>query len=102
MRRVGIGVLVFLLLCCSAASLYAEADTAEKTEAGAVEPSGALKAVDVVIVRPVSFVGVVLGTAVAVVATPFALASGTTGSVYKTLVVEPFNFAVRRPLGTQP
>jgi hypothetical protein len=71
-------------------------------EPGASAPSQAVMAVDVCIVRPVSIVGLFLGTAVAIVATPFALMSGTTDQVYKKLVVEPFDFAMRRPLGEKP
>jgi hypothetical protein len=59
-------------------------------------------AVDAVLVRPISIAAFFLGTALSIVATPFALASGSTGQVYRTLVAEPFNFAIRRPLGEEP
>ena len=104
MRRVIIGSLIFLILCCATAPLHAETDTdaAGAIEKGALAPNDGLMAADFVIVRPVSIVGLFLGTAMAVVITPFAVASGTTGAVYKKLVVAPFNFAIRRPLGEQP
>jgi hypothetical protein len=54
---------------------------------------------DLILVRPLSFVGLVIGTGASIVATPFALASGTVGPLYERLVVEPFDFAIRRPLG---
>jgi len=62
-------------------------------------PSGGAMIFDFLIVRPVSFVGLAIGTGISIAATPFALASKSTGPVYERLVVEPFNFAVRRPLG---
>ena len=38
------------------------------------------------VVRPVSFAALVVGAAISLVATPFALASGTTSPVYEKLV----------------
>ncbi len=55
--------------------------------------------VDLLLVRPLGFVSMALGLGLAVVATPFALASGSTGPVYERLVSEPYNFTIRRPLG---
>jgi hypothetical protein len=70
-------------------------------ETGTAAPSGEAMVADALIIRPVSILAVFLGTAVAIVATPFAAASGSTGQVYRKLVAEPFNFAVRRPLGEE-
>ena len=42
---------------------------------------------------------IVVGTAFFVVASPFALASGSTGDTWDALVVEPFQFTFTRPLG---
>jgi hypothetical protein len=68
-------------------------------EAPAPPPSAGAVVADLVLVRPLSFVGLVIGTGASIVATPFALASRTTGPLYKTLVVEPFDFTICRPLG---
>jgi hypothetical protein len=54
---------------------------------------------DVLFVRPLSFVGLVIGTGMSIIATPLALASGTIGPLYERLVVEPFDFTICRPLG---
>ncbi len=54
---------------------------------------------DLLFVRPLSFAGLVIGSGLSIIATPFALASGTTGPLYERLVVEPFDFTVCRPLG---
>ena len=65
----------------------------------ATSPSGEAVVVDVLIVRPFSLAALVIGSAISVVALPFALASGTTGTMYNRLVVEPYSYAVCRPLG---
>lgn len=62
-------------------------------------PSGGEMAIDLLLVRPLSFIVLVVGSGLSVVATPFAVATGTTGTVYKRLVVEPYDFTVCRPLG---
>ncbi len=55
--------------------------------------------VDVLIIRPVTLVGAVLGTALFVVALPFSIPSGSVKMTAKTLIVEPFKFTFTRPLG---
>jgi hypothetical protein len=55
--------------------------------------------IDLLVGRPLGVAALVLGFGLAVVATPFALASGTTGPVYERLVSEPYNFVICRPLG---
>lgn len=54
---------------------------------------------DLVLMRPVCMVGLGVGLAVTVVATPFALPTGTMGQVSQTLIVEPFDYTFVRPLG---
>ncbi len=109
MRRGLAGLTVLLLLLCAMPSLYG-ADENESTrlmettgspyqEASAPPPPQGFMIMDLILVRPLSFIGLAVGTGIGIIATPLALASGTTGPMYKTLVVEPFNFAVRRPLG---
>ena len=41
----------------------------------------------------------VVGTAIFIVALPFALSSGRTGAAWDALVAEPFQFTFTRPLG---
>jgi hypothetical protein len=43
--------------------------------------------------------GLALGTAAAVVATPFAFPSGSMGEVGRTLIEGPYDFTFLRPLG---
>jgi hypothetical protein len=54
---------------------------------------------DVIIARPAGLVAIVLGTAVFIVALPFAAISGSVEPVAKTLVAEPFQFTFTRPVG---
>ncbi|HUJ70116.1 MAG TPA: hypothetical protein VLW86_11370, partial [Syntrophorhabdales bacterium] len=61
--------------------------------------SGEAMTADLLVARPIGFCALVLGTAVSIVATPFALVSGTTKDVYGRLVADPFNYTVTRPLG---
>ena len=63
------------------------------------DPSGSEIAADLVFVRPISLVAYLVGTGLAVVATPIGLATGTTRQIWDKLLNEPFDFTVRRPLG---
>ena len=54
---------------------------------------------DILILRPLGIAGMALGTAGTVVATPFALPSGSMGEVGRTLIIDPYNFTFNRPLG---
>ena len=54
---------------------------------------------DVIIGRPAGFVGMIIGTAVFIVALPFAAISGSVEPVARTLVAEPFKFTFTRPVG---
>ncbi len=109
MKKMLIGVVVLLSFFCSAMALYGQTDMGQ-TDTGQTDtayrygketegPGGEAVIVDIVIARPLGFVALVIGTGAAVVATPFALASGTTHEVYGTLVGQPFYFTVNRPLG---
>jgi hypothetical protein len=61
--------------------------------------SAAAMVVDVFIARPGGFVGTILGSAVFILALPFAALSGSIEPVARTLVVEPFQFTFTRPVG---
>jgi hypothetical protein len=55
--------------------------------------------VDVFLGRPAGIVATVLGSAVFVLALPFAALSGSIEPVAQTLVVDPFKFTFTRPVG---
>ena len=91
MKRIIVVLSLFLLFCGMIPPLYAADDNA---------PGGGVILADLVMVRPLGFAALVIGTAASIVATPFALASGSTGQVYDKLVAEPYRFTVCRPLGS--
>ena len=55
--------------------------------------------VDILLVRPVSLVATVVGTAVFIVSLPFSIPSQSVGATAQTLVAEPFNYTFTRPIG---
>jgi hypothetical protein len=54
---------------------------------------------DVAILRPAGLIACALGLAASVAALPFAIPSGSTGKVGKTLIADPFAYTFKRPLG---
>jgi hypothetical protein len=99
MKKRLIGLVVLVLFFCSAMTLYAQTDMGYPVGNEKEPASGEAMIADVLIVRPISLVALVLGTGIAIVATPFALASGTTREVYGRLVEDPFDHMMLRPLG---
>jgi len=63
------------------------------------EISAGAMTVDLLIVRPVSIVAVVFGTAVFIVSLPFSALGGNAGNAAKKLVAAPFNYTFTRKLG---
>ncbi|HET8708426.1 MAG TPA: hypothetical protein VFM46_19115 [Pseudomonadales bacterium] len=62
-------------------------------------PTGLAMAGDVVLARPLLFVGTVIGTALFIVSSPFSLLGGNIGEAGKTLVVTPAKATFVRCLG---
>ena len=89
MKKVVIAALVVLTLITT--SLPALADGGASVAASMI--------VDVIIGRPVGFVGTILGSAFFVLALPFAALSSSVEPVAQTLVVDPFKFTFTRPVG---
>ncbi len=85
-----IATLVFVPLATSAAA--ASQSPSDDIGAGAMT-------VDLLFVRPVSFVAVVFGTAVFIVSIPFSALGGNAGNAAKQLVGAPFSFTFTRKLG---
>lgn len=55
--------------------------------------------VDVVVIRPLGLVATVAGAALAVVALPFTIPSGSVEASARELIVKPADYTFRRPLG---
>ena len=62
-------------------------------------PTGEQMALDLIIVRPLSLVGTVLGTAVFVVALPFNALTLNFSDPARRLILEPAKYTFVRPLG---
>lgn len=101
MNRLLIGLSVMALICCSAAPLFGQADVVAQYGTRRAVPSGEAMVADVLLLRPIGIVALAFGAAVSIVATPFALASGTTPEVYGRLLSDPFCFVFCRPLGEE-
>ncbi len=103
-------VALLMALTLTSATFALAADYAAPADAGqqAVQadegnkPGGSAVLLDVIIVRPLSFGSLILGSAVWLIAAPFALmADGTEGvkTVSRPLVVEPAKYTFKRSVG---
>jgi hypothetical protein len=63
------------------------------------DPPGELQILDAIIIRPFAIAACVVGLAGALVVWPFAATSGSQDRVGRELLVKPFDFAFKRPLG---
>ncbi len=63
------------------------------------DPAAGVIVADVLVVRPISFVGSILGTVFFVVSLPVTIPSRSVDVVARKLVVEPWKFTVTRPVG---
>ncbi len=64
-----------------------------------IQPDASLMFVDAVVVRPVSLLASVAGTAVWVVSLPFTLLGDNTSEAGEVLVTNPWCYTFSRPLG---
>ncbi len=70
---------------------------ATATPALAVNPAAAT--VDVLVVRPITFLGTAAGAGFWLVTSPFTLINGTAKDSYEVLVQKPADYTFKRPLG---
>jgi len=87
MRKKLIALLVVFALIASAAPALAN------------EPTDAYIIPDVLLVRPIGFAAIVLGSVIFVVSLPIALPTGSVEKVGQRLVADPFEFTFVRPIG---
>jgi len=97
MRKASLAAIVVFFVLGLVSPLSAQAGLTY--EIRSEEPSGEEMVADLALARPVGFVGLVFGSAVSIVALPFALMTCSTGKMYKKLVAEPFSYTFIRPLG---
>ncbi len=87
MKKV-VALLLALVIIFSSSAAFAK----EKPEA--INVMG-----DIVLLRPLGFSGLVIGTTFFIVSLPIALISSSTKQTAEVLVVDPFKFTFTRPLG---
>lgn len=63
------------------------------------EPEAGEMVLDLVVVRPLGFASMILGTAAFVVSFPFTAISGSVDSAYRQLMKKPAEFTFKRRLG---
>jgi hypothetical protein len=66
---------------------------------GFSEPTYGEMAVDGLLLRPLGFVGTVLGTGAWIVTLPFSALGGNVGEATNQLIVKPARYTFTRPLG---
>lgn len=86
MKKIAFFLVVAAVVCVSAPAFGSGGDDAAVVA-------------DVVFVRPVGLAAVVVGTALFIVALPFSIPSGSVGYTAEVLIVEPFNYTFKRPIG---
>jgi hypothetical protein len=89
MKKMILGVFIVVTLISTSVPVLADD--------GAIAAAAIVE--DVFIARPAGIVATLLGTAVFIVALPFAAISGSVGPVAETLVADPFKFTFTRPVG---
>ena len=89
-RLISVGVGIFLLASISITPLSA----AEPTE-----PSPDEIAADLLIIRPVAFTSIIVGSGIFIVSLPFTIPTGNLSLAGRKLVVVPFKYTFSRPLG---
>lgn len=98
MRKISIPCLITLLIGALLIVPFSGAVFAQTLEEEKEVTAGEMAA-DVLIVRPLGIVATVVGSALFIVALPFAALGGNTGDVFEHLVKDPARFTFQRPLG---
>ena len=93
-----VSLIVLAMIMCPLSSFSAGNEEVEPPRTGGPPDSGAI-IVDLVAVRPLGIVATLAGTAIFIVAVPFAALGGNTKDVWESLVVDPAEFTFKRPLG---
>ncbi len=63
------------------------------------QPDAGAMATDLILVRPLGFVSMILGTAAFIVSIPFTTTGKNVDQAWDTLVAKPATFTFQRPLG---
>ncbi len=97
-KRTTIGLLVLLAITLIQIPAHAGTETRYATyDRGDIPIDSTL--FDLLILRPMGIAACAVGLATSVVALPFVATSGSGAEVEKRLIVEPFEYTFRRPIG---
>jgi hypothetical protein len=88
-----------VLLSASLSATAADSSNASFSSESDNTPSSGAIAADIIVLRPIGFVGMVLGTAIFVAGLPFEALAGDVSGPAKRLVAEPAKFTFARQLG---
>ncbi len=97
-KRIIIGVLLLLAVSLVQMPAYAGTTTAYSTQERDYIPLDATL-FDLLILRPMGIAACAVGIAASVWALPFAATSGSGAEVGEKLIVEPFEYTFKRPIG---
>ncbi len=89
--------LLVLALCLSPVTAFAVDDT--EIYIFKRKPSGNSMSGDIAVIRPISIGCLIVSTGAYLVALPFAALGGNAKETTQKMVVDPFNYTFRRPLG---
>ncbi len=93
-KRLLVLVMAVILICTSTGfSAFAQGPKVQDVA------SGESMIADFVLLRPLGIVATAVGAAFYVVSLPFSLPTGSAGTAWEKLVVEPASFTFTRPLG---
>ena len=98
MRRISTPCLITLLIGVLLVVPFSATAFAQSLEEDREITAGKMAA-DVLIVRPLGIVATVVGSALFIIALPFAALGGNTEDVFEHLIKEPAKFTFQRPLG---
>ncbi|MBL8224571.1 MAG: hypothetical protein JNM50_04510 [Chromatiales bacterium] len=87
------------LMAAVLAGLLAAAPARAQDPMGLGEPTYGEMVVDGLLLRPLGFVGTVLGTGAWIVTLPFSALGGNAGEAANQLIVKPAQYTFTRPLG---
>ncbi len=82
---------------CLTLLLFTAVPPVHATDENGADPGAIV--MDALLIRPLGLVSATIGTGVFIVSLPFAIPSGSMGTIGKKLVLDPLRFTFTRPLG---
>lgn len=99
MKKLIVLCLTLSFIVGPALTAYSQSSSMPSYYAGKEASSDWDMVVDVMLARPMGFIGMACGLGLGILALPFSVPSGSTGQVFQKLVGDPFDFTFVRPVG---